>query len=99
MKDSYLVSYELDYRLRQYEACIRGYQKCLECMRDNMKKARERRVYQQLTDDHYYWHFNNINTWHNMAMGWYRTAQCHKQAIVFMCESKHFDTEADKLYA
>ena len=56
MKDSYLVSYELDYRLRQYEACIRGYQKCLEFMRDNMKKARERRVYQKLTDDHYYWH-------------------------------------------
>ena len=49
MKDSYLVSYELDYRLRQYEACIRGYQKCLEFMRDNMKKAREPVSYTHLT--------------------------------------------------
>ena len=91
--------YELDYRLRQYETCMRGYQKCLEFMRDNMKKARERRVYQELTDNHYHWYFNNNSIWHGMAMGWYRTAQCHKEAIGQICEDKHFDTQADKLYA
>ena len=70
MKDSYLVSYELDYRLRQFERCIRHYQKCLEFMRSNMKNAHERRVYQGLTDDQYHWWRNNTSIWHNMAMGW-----------------------------
>ena len=88
--------YELDYRLRQFESCMRHYQKCLEFMRDNMKKARERRVYQELTDDHYHWYFNNNSIWHDMAMGWYSTAQCHREAVVSICEDNNFDTEADK---
>ena len=93
------MKYEFDYRLRQFGHCMRQYQKALDFMRDNIKYARDRRVYQNLTDNHYHWILNNVATWHDIAKTWYMKAQVHKQCLVSFYENAFYDSEAEKQYA
>lgn len=89
------MEYEFDYNLRRYEACIRQYQKCLEHIRDSMRRCYESRVIYKKIDHNYHWSFNNALVWNGLAKGWYEQAMHHKARVISYYQ---YDTQAVKQY-